>query len=134
MYYPSMTRMFYEDTPGLLDRWRDENPQQRIGRPEELRGLVVWLASDASTYVNGSEYVASPPLLFVSSDVSLSASSSTADTRLGKLINIRNMCICIRTSFVTSSCTVNDHMYYRKHPDSKFMSPGRSIWDKLRHN
>jgi len=47
--------MFYDHTPGLIDRWRSENPQNRIGRPEELRGLVVWLASDASTYVNGSD-------------------------------------------------------------------------------
>lgn len=52
-----MTRMFYDNTPGLIDEWRRQNPQKRIGRPEELRGLVVWLASDASSYVNGSECV-----------------------------------------------------------------------------
>ncbi len=29
----------------------------RIGRPDELRGVIVWLASDASTFCTGSEYV-----------------------------------------------------------------------------
>ncbi len=29
----------------------------RIGRPDELRGVVTWLASDASSFCTGSEYV-----------------------------------------------------------------------------
>jgi 2-dehydro-3-deoxy-D-gluconate 5-dehydrogenase len=36
--------------PQILDRI----PKQRWGRPEELGGLVVFLASDASQYINGS--------------------------------------------------------------------------------
>ena len=30
-----------------------KNPMHRIGRPEDLQGIIVFLASDASRYVNG---------------------------------------------------------------------------------
>ncbi|KAJ1304065.1 hypothetical protein OPQ81_008472 [Rhizoctonia solani] len=33
----------------------DQNPFGRIGRPDELRGVVVWLASDASSFCTGSD-------------------------------------------------------------------------------
>ncbi|KAJ1305147.1 hypothetical protein OPQ81_000183 [Rhizoctonia solani] len=33
----------------------DQNPLGRIGRPDELRGVVVWLASDASSFCTGSD-------------------------------------------------------------------------------
>ena len=32
-------------------------PMGRIGEPHELRGAVTWLASDASSFCTGSEYV-----------------------------------------------------------------------------
>lgn len=44
-----------DNQPGLIDKWVAQNPQARIGRPDELRGVITWLASDASTYCNGSE-------------------------------------------------------------------------------
>ena len=33
------------------------NPIPRIGRPEEVAELVCWLASDASSYSTGAEFV-----------------------------------------------------------------------------
>ena len=41
----------------LHDVWAAENPLGRIGNPSELRGVVTWLASDASSFCTGSEYV-----------------------------------------------------------------------------
>lgn len=41
--------------PEVLDKWSAANPMGRIGRPDEIRGVVTWLASDASSYVTGSE-------------------------------------------------------------------------------
>ncbi len=32
-------------------------PLGRIGQPEEMAGVVVWLASDASSYVTGQTIV-----------------------------------------------------------------------------
>lgn len=47
-----MTRALYEDTE--FDRWLcSRTPSNRWGNPEELIGALVFLASDASSYVNG---------------------------------------------------------------------------------
>lgn len=50
-----MTAAFLDKEPHLLDEWSSMNPLGRIGRPDELRGVVAWLASDASTFCTGSE-------------------------------------------------------------------------------
>ncbi len=52
-----MTAGFLDEQPHLLDKWSDLNPMKRIGRPDEMRGVSVWLASDASSFCTGSEYV-----------------------------------------------------------------------------
>ena len=35
--------------------FRVQSPMQRIGKPHEIRGPMVWLASDASSYSTGSK-------------------------------------------------------------------------------
>ncbi|KAL4399464.1 oxidoreductase [Malassezia pachydermatis] len=45
--------------PEMLARWSDANPLGRIGRPHELRGVVVWLASAASSFCNGADIIVS---------------------------------------------------------------------------
>ena len=40
-----------------MARWSAQNPSGRLGRPDELRGVVTWLCGDGSTYVNGSDIV-----------------------------------------------------------------------------
>lgn len=52
-----MTAAYLDKQPELLDKWSKLNPMGRIGRPDELRGVVTWLASDASSFCTGSEYV-----------------------------------------------------------------------------
>ena len=37
--------------------WASQNPIGRIGQAHEVRGAVVWFASDASSFCTGSEYV-----------------------------------------------------------------------------
>jgi NAD(P)-dependent dehydrogenase (short-subunit alcohol dehydrogenase family) len=54
---PRMTAAYLDAQPHLLDKWSSLNPLGRIGRPDELRGVIAWLASDASTFCTGSEYV-----------------------------------------------------------------------------
>ena len=53
----SMTGQFLAKRPELEERWVEQHPLGRIGRPDELRGVAVWLASNASSFCTGSEYV-----------------------------------------------------------------------------
>lgn len=52
-----MTAQYLEPQPHLEEKWSSLNPLGRLGRVDEMRGVAVWLASDASTYCTGSEWV-----------------------------------------------------------------------------
>ncbi|EJC99848.1 NAD-binding protein [Fomitiporia mediterranea MF3/22] len=56
---PGMTKAFLKSQPGLIDFWADMNPLRRVGRPDELRGVVTWLTSDASSFCTGSDILIS---------------------------------------------------------------------------
>jgi NAD(P)-dependent dehydrogenase (short-subunit alcohol dehydrogenase family) len=45
------------NNPEMEDTWIENTPLGRLGRPEELRELVVYLASDASSYMTGTTVV-----------------------------------------------------------------------------
>lgn len=53
--FTALTRQYLDKHPTLLDKWSNLNPMGRIGRPDELRGVITWLASDASTFCTGSD-------------------------------------------------------------------------------
>ncbi|RDX45337.1 sorbose reductase sou1 [Lentinus brumalis] len=55
----SMTGQFLAKRPELVEIWSSHNPLGRIGRPDELRGIVAWLASDASSFCTGSDILVS---------------------------------------------------------------------------
>ncbi|KAG9318403.1 hypothetical protein JVU11DRAFT_494 [Chiua virens] len=52
-----MTAAYLNKQPHLLDKWSNLKPLGRIGRPDEMRGVAAWLASDASSFCTGSECV-----------------------------------------------------------------------------
>ena len=41
--------------------WLKDVPMGRLAHPSELQGTIVWMASDASSYLNGSDIVSAFP-------------------------------------------------------------------------
>ena len=50
---PSLVERMEAD-PGLKDRWLKGIPRGRLGQPEDIQGLAVLLASDASSWITGA--------------------------------------------------------------------------------
>lgn len=46
-----------EELKPLVEKWIEGTPQRRLGEPEELQGLAVYLAGDTSSYVTGSDFI-----------------------------------------------------------------------------
>jgi len=44
--------------PGTTDAIAEMNPMRRIGQPEDMVGVCLFLASDASSYINGAQILA----------------------------------------------------------------------------
>ncbi|KAG1809789.1 uncharacterized protein HD556DRAFT_4241 [Suillus plorans] len=57
--HTSVTAAYLDKQPHLFNVWSSMNPLGRLGRPDELRGVVTWLASDASTFCTGSDIIVS---------------------------------------------------------------------------
>ncbi|KAI5851878.1 hypothetical protein BZA05DRAFT_46252 [Tricharina praecox] len=50
-----LTKRILEDKPDLKKQWETLTPMGKMGNPEDLKGAVVYLASDAAGYVTGTE-------------------------------------------------------------------------------
>ena len=44
------------DDRGGLDAWQQQIPLQRVGRPDDIAGVIAFLASDEAAYVTGAVY------------------------------------------------------------------------------
>jgi len=56
-FLSEMTRQFTDANPELRDRWVESIPAGRMGEPEDLDGLVAFLASSSSAYITGQSIV-----------------------------------------------------------------------------
>ncbi len=45
------------DLQPLIKQWNEWSPLGRMGKPEELQGIAVYLASDVSTFSTGDDYL-----------------------------------------------------------------------------
>lgn len=50
-----MVEQLLNKEPSLLAQWTNDNPMQRIGEPSEFKGAAVFLASEASSFMTGSD-------------------------------------------------------------------------------
>jgi NAD(P)-dependent dehydrogenase (short-subunit alcohol dehydrogenase family) len=41
----------------LIEKWEEMSPLRRLGRPEELQAIAVYLAGDASQFTTGSDFI-----------------------------------------------------------------------------
>lgn len=46
-----------ESLKPLIAKWNDMAPMGRLGKPEELQSICVYLAGDTSTFTTGSNFV-----------------------------------------------------------------------------
>ncbi|HBQ63970.1 MAG TPA: short-chain dehydrogenase [Clostridiales bacterium] len=52
-----LTRPYFEGNGTMVQRWMDLSPMGRPGTPDELGGIAVYLASDASSFTTGGVFV-----------------------------------------------------------------------------
>lgn len=55
--YTDMLGDIFKRHPELEEAWTNRIPMGRLGNPNELKGAVVFLAGDQSSYVTGTELV-----------------------------------------------------------------------------
>jgi len=51
----ALTKKILNEKPDFKEKWLSLIPNGKMGLPEDLMGVVVFLASDASMYVNGAD-------------------------------------------------------------------------------
>ena len=49
--------MSADEAPELIAQWMPLIPMHRMGKPEELSGAIIFLASEAGGYTTGSDFI-----------------------------------------------------------------------------
>jgi NAD(P)-dependent dehydrogenase (short-subunit alcohol dehydrogenase family) len=54
---PMMADSFESGPPGMRQLMENYSPMRRMGEPEEIASAILWLCSDASSYITGTSFV-----------------------------------------------------------------------------
>jgi NAD(P)-dependent dehydrogenase (short-subunit alcohol dehydrogenase family) len=54
-FFPSKLANGLIEILGGEEELKDANPRKRLGEPEDIAGVMVWLASPAGSYINGED-------------------------------------------------------------------------------
>lgn len=54
-FFPSKLANGLIEILGGEEELNDANPRKRLGEPEDIAGVMVWLASPAGSYINGED-------------------------------------------------------------------------------
>lgn len=57
MYTDLIKGLLEKEGKEKADAWVKDIPLGRMAEPHELRGVVVWMASEAGSYLNGSDVI-----------------------------------------------------------------------------
>ena len=57
MHTDLIKNLLIKEGPEMVEQWIKDIPMGRMAHPSELQGTIVWMASDASSYLNGSDIV-----------------------------------------------------------------------------
>lgn len=57
MFTDLIKGLLEKEGKGLVEGWVKDIPMGRMAHPSELQGTIVWMASDASSYLNGSDVI-----------------------------------------------------------------------------
>ncbi|KAI9733405.1 MAG: hypothetical protein M1834_003489 [Cirrosporium novae-zelandiae] len=49
--------LLQKEGPEKIEQWKRDIPLGNLAHPSELQGAIVWMASDAASYLNGSDVV-----------------------------------------------------------------------------
>lgn len=54
---PFPKKIIQDENPIFIDRLKSKNPMLSIGKPEDIQGMAVLLASDASRFITGQNFI-----------------------------------------------------------------------------
>jgi gluconate 5-dehydrogenase len=54
---PFPKKLIQDENPVFIDRLKSKNPMLSIGKPEDIQGTAVLLASDASRFITGQNFI-----------------------------------------------------------------------------